>query len=337
MAYNGFSFPDPFALAKARDDDSTKAPGLKCEVKIYEARYNSKGIRTPLQVGIERTFREQVDKDHDSALVLTRYYKKDLEQDTLEYTELEIRSHHIKKALREVIKEYPGVDLSASKVVIKDLPKCFLHYYDELNAYGLTLQDPIAVQHLVFALEYMFRVLQDQLVSYYNFMELPSHAPGLEFVNLWMVFRPGDVIYVKEENISKACRLRSMDRCSCTKKDCPTSHWMLSLDVLDFDGTRLGLRTTWVYIQPYEDYRKLEDLKAFPLRYHSNADSERAMLVARGRKFVDLAGVHYRSYAGKATTPYDFITDEDDEPPLQSLAVGSLAEQAPVGTLAKSS
>ena len=312
MAHNGNVFPDPFALAKAQNDDSTKVPGLKCEVKVYEARFNSKGERVPLQVGVERAVKPPIDKDHDSALVLTRFYKRDRDLDSLDDTELEIKSPHIKTALREVIGEYPGIDLNASKVVIKDLPKCFFHYYSELNSYGCALEDPIAVQHLVFALEYMFRTLQNQLVSYYNFIESPSGTQGLEFVNLWMVYRPGDLIYVKGEEVDWAGRLKSMSRCACLKKNCWQSRWILDLEIIDFDGKKLGHRERCVTIQPYDSHKKLQDLRAFPFQYHPDANLKKEMLVARGEKFISLAGVHHRSFSGKAATPYDNVPDDDD-------------------------
>ena len=306
MALDHHAFPDPFALAKAQIDDSTEVPGLNCEVKVYEARFNSKGERVPLQVGVERAVKPPIDKDHNSALVLTRFYKKDLEVESIDYTELEIKSPHIKKALREVIGEYPGVDLNANRVVIKNLPKCFFHYHHELTAYGSSLDDAVATQHLIFALEYMFRTLRDQLVNYYNFIEsLSFNGPGLEFENLWMAYRPGDLIYVKEEGSYWAGRLKDMSR--------GVSMWSLKLEIIDTDGKRLGHRYEYAYIRRCENCRKLQDLRAFPLIYHSDAELIRKMLIARGARFVSLMGLHHCSFSGKATTPDDKAVERDVE------------------------
>src|SRR5450432_53924 len=83
--------------------------GLKCAMKTYEYRYNSKGERVMLQVGMRRL---ESDKNWDLAFafVLTRYYDKYQE---LEKTQLDIRSPYIKKALQDTIVRYPGVNFHA--------------------------------------------------------------------------------------------------------------------------------------------------------------------------------------------------------------------------------
>ena len=324
MALNNSSFPDPFAFAKAQIDDTEDAPGLRCEVKTYEARYNSKGERLTLQVGTKRDLKEQKDRDHDSALVLTRFYDRDKE---LEYTELEIRSPHINAAIREVINEYPGINLHARKIVIRDLPKCFFHYRNELQAYGTTLDDPITVQHIVFALQYMIQVLQRELVSYYTLIDSPYTAPGLEFVNLWMAFRPGSLIYTQTNKIDRVLRLRTMDRCACTKPDCYRSKWVLCLDRINYNGTDFGLEQSYLHIRPFDGYKRLEDLHCFPLDYHFNKHKIVTSLVARGRKFISLRGAHHRYYDGIAESLSSLrrqdIFGEEDRFPLQSIPVSN--------------
>ncbi len=318
-----YLFPDPFAFAKSQIDDSTDIPGSRCEIKTYEARYNSKDIQVILQVGTDRHLDSARDKNHDSALVLTKFYDKEQE---LDYTELEIRSPHLRTALREVIPEYPGINLDAPIVVLQDLPMCFFHYREELQAYGLTLEDPTAVQHLVFALQYMFQILKSQMTSYYYYMETPNVAPGLEFLNLWMAYRPGSLVYTKFENIDKVFRLKSMTRCTCQIAHCWNSRWTLSVEYIDFDGEDFGYRDTVFFIRPYQNYERLEVLKVFPLEYHPNKDFITSKLVARGRKFVALRGVHHRSYEGTtySLSPFrrtSLFAGEEDDFPLQSITV----------------
>src|SRR4051812_43553708 len=94
VADNPFGFLNPsFNIAEG-------SPGTVCEVKIYEARYNRKGERIPLAVGKNRDLEPQRHDDHDSALVLTRFYSRLLE---LDRTELTIRSPFMKRALKHVV------------------------------------------------------------------------------------------------------------------------------------------------------------------------------------------------------------------------------------------
>lgn len=87
-----FSTPSVFANVRSDPDDIDYTAGQRLEIKIYEARYNSKGDRIPLQTGINKNNWQPKDKDHDSALILTRFYDRDRD---LEYTQMEVRSPYI--------------------------------------------------------------------------------------------------------------------------------------------------------------------------------------------------------------------------------------------------
>lgn len=82
---------DPFAFVGADFDDKADPPGLKCELTTYDSRYNAKGQRVRLQAGRKRVLKVARPSDHDSALVLTRYYDTDK---VLDYTQLDVRSPH---------------------------------------------------------------------------------------------------------------------------------------------------------------------------------------------------------------------------------------------------
>lgn len=324
--------PDPFAFAKAQIDDTENVPGLICEIKTYEARYDSRGDQVILQVGKRRDWDDEEDRDHDSALVLTRFYDR---LENLDYTQLEVRSPHVIAALREVIIEYPEINLhNSKKVTIRGLPKCLFHYREELQAYGLALQDPIAIQHLVFALDYMYQTLHSEIISYYHLMVTPSSAPSLAFVDLWMAFRPGSLIYSKIGNYyevdqaDQVRRLKSMSRCACTKRHCHQSRWTLELELIDYDGTNFGYVDSGIYwlIRPYQNYKRIDELPIFPFEYHPNKEAISRALVARGKKFIGLQGVHHRYYEGAVQSLSPFRLDtawgQEDEFEVQSIPVG---------------
>jgi hypothetical protein len=323
METSNFLVDDPFKhFAEPEQEQHDYEGGLKCELKTYEARFNSKGERVVLNSGMRKVLEPPPNRDFDSALVLTKFYDKEKQ---LEYTELNIRSPHIKTALRTVIPEYPGMNLKTQKIVIRDLPKCLFHYRKELQAYGNTLQDPIAVQHLVFALQYMFKTMQSDMYSYYNFMESNSIAPGLDFLNLWMAFRPGEFVYTKSGDVERVLRFDHMSRCSCIIPWCSDSKWTIKADYIDYDGTDFGFDYEYFFIRPYNDYKALKDLKIYPLEYHPNKDAIVEAMVTRGKKFVALHGKHHRAYDGVAealsSTRRSSLLGEEDEFPLQSTQV----------------
>jgi hypothetical protein len=50
----------------------------------------------------------------------------------------------------------------------------------------------------------------------------------------------------------------------------------------------------------FKGARKITSLNCYPLKYHKNEAKLRAELIERGKKFVSLQGVHYRSHEGMA-------------------------------------
>jgi hypothetical protein len=288
-------FVDQFDFLKPSFEVSGDSAGLTCEVKLYEARYNHKGERKPLHVGKHRNQEPEPHRDFKSALVFTRWYNLDREVDT---TELTIRSPYLKQALKQVIKEYPGINLKTGNIVIRDLPKCLFHYREELQMYGLTLPyDSDAFKHLVLLLKHMWEQLQVQYLSYNNLMESDLIVPGLDFGNLWMAFRPGDDLYTKVQGHHRIVKMRDI------KVLRPRAGWRVAYAYIADNGEEVGYVENYCEIEKYDGYRPLVNLKAFPLRYHPDAEILKSKAIARGKKMMALRGVNYRMYEG-STEPF---------------------------------
>lgn len=53
-------------------------------------------------------------------------------------------------------------------------------------------------------------------------------------------------------------------------------------------------------IPEFRGARKITDLECYPLKYHKDELQLRQDLIERGKKFVTLAGSHYKGYQGIA-------------------------------------
>jgi hypothetical protein len=285
---------DPFAFidwaASSNNENATKL-GLKLELKTYDVRDNSKGDKVVLQTGKKVEFPKKLEKDHESAMVVTKTYEKN----ELVRTEVVIRSPHIKTALKEAIVNYPGLDLDAEKVTLSGSPKCLFHYRKELQAYGRRLQDQIAKDHLVFALNYMRTAFISDIPHYTSGMANRSRGPGLDFDRLWMAYRPGDLIFVRSKGESSVGRLVRM-----TKAGFLWRRWDVELERVVCIGGKLEYSTFEPSISSYAGFKHFQDLDVFPLQYHPEYHSIRKAMVERGRKFFSLRGVHQRYYQGNA-------------------------------------
>jgi hypothetical protein len=172
---------------------------------------------------------------------------------------------------------------------------CIFHYRKELQAYGSTLLDNAAIKHLGLLLKYTFNTLRRHLERYYISITF-SDAPGLDFEDLWMAFRPGDLLYNMLDHSSRIMRLICMKKSGSS----PKAPWKLTVRQINYDGTKLGYQELGWDILPYEGYMSLDQLEIFPLEYHPKRNDIRMALVERGKKFVTLCSSQYREHHGVA-------------------------------------
>ncbi|KAI0649735.1 P-loop containing nucleoside triphosphate hydrolase protein [Trametes meyenii] len=65
-------------------------------------------------------------------------------------------------------------------------------------------------------------------------------------------------------------------------------------------GKTFGRVESVVYIEPFTGTRKIDTLAAYPLKYNSDPEGLRELLLARGRKWASLKGIHHVHYKGTA-------------------------------------
>ncbi|KAH7160976.1 P-loop containing nucleoside triphosphate hydrolase protein [Dactylonectria macrodidyma] len=283
--------------------------GLECELKNLDSIYNGKGERVLLRSG--KKFHVERDREpaaYQSAIVRTQFWNRQGEE---EYIELEIRSPHMKAALKDVIPEFKDFAIDLKHITIRNEPRCLFHFRNELFTFGVNLEpNSDAQKHLSFLLEYMQQELNAEIYSWTVMVEFEllfdSGNPSLEFPNLWMAFKPGDLIYIPAhrptEPVAKVLEFDTMSRsCKCSKPWCVRYHrWSVRGYCVNYDGEKFGYDTAIAEIKYYEGYRALKELAVVPLQYHPDQHKIRAPHIARGKKFVDLQGRHHRRHTGTA-------------------------------------
>jgi hypothetical protein len=63
-------------------------------------------------------------------------------------------------------------------------------------------------------------------------------------------------------------------------------------------------------IPQFDGVVKIAELSAYPIDWHPSVDEVRAQLIRRGRKWIDLSGVHHKRYMGVA-----YKKDTNDDTP----------------------
>ncbi|KAF2232526.1 P-loop containing nucleoside triphosphate hydrolase protein [Viridothelium virens] len=283
---------DPFEALRDPAEVYDDGLGRQCELRSNEARYNSKGERVVYNTGYRRDLGELPDSHPESALVLTRYYRQN---ESLEFSEVDVRSPHIRRALREVVGEYNGIDLKSRRIIVRDFHRCLFYYERELREYANRIGDGEASNHVGLALRYLYRTLEMEMRSFLIKVKI-NDAPSIDFKSLWMVFRPGALIYKKQGGRESILKLKSIKF-----NDYPLQcSWNFEMWFIFCDGKELAHDTRYLHIHEYEGFLPIEELRCSPLEYHPNKVDIESRALSRGKRFVGYCGQHHCEYKGIA-------------------------------------
>lgn len=72
------------------------------------------------------------------------------------------------------------------------------------------------------------------------------------------------------------------------------------MQYFEYDGKQFGYGNIASEIPDFKGARKITSLGCYPLKYHKNEEALRKQLIERGKTFVALGGVCYRSHKGMA-------------------------------------
>jgi hypothetical protein len=67
---------------------------------------------------------------------------------------------------------------------------------------------------------------------------------------------------------------------------------------IDYDGKCFGTVSESFHLSAFRGVQYINELAAFPLKYHPQQDEIKARLLKRGRNFAALQGQHYKNHAG---------------------------------------
>ncbi|OHF02950.1 ATPase [Colletotrichum orchidophilum] len=227
-------------------------------------------------------------------------------------TYLDIKSKILRECLQEVIGNIKGISLVDETPKLN--PNMVFLYLEDLRKYRKALSKISTSdiekkrrktfkkdienkrQHLKVLLKYLDKDYAQVKKSLYPMLE-----NGLiTFDLLWALFKPNTLIYTTtygspdEPRVFKVEQAEKMN--SITKGD----FYLLDGKYLEYDGKQFGYGTLCEEIPEFRGARKISSLNTFPLDFHKDKEAIRTTLIERGKKFVKLGGVNYRSHQGLA-------------------------------------
>ncbi|CAJ2511449.1 Uu.00g070740.m01.CDS01 [Anthostomella pinea] len=288
------------SASNADDGKTTEEPPaqpkeMKCEVKEYEARYDAEGKRSVKEVELDQD--ADLKDDGKFAMRLYKYYTRD---SRIEKVNLEIRSPHIRQALREVVGSYPDQNFSGSVTLTGSSEfsalACLFHYRRELKSYKDSLHDPMAKRHIALVNNLVEKEFRRDIHRFEDGME--ADVLCVDFKDLWMLFKPDDFVFggkSYDQYVNKIVKVTF----NAGGSGCPP-RWTVTTKAFAHDGAKFGYIHRPIDISAFDGIREVSKLRCYPFKFHSDQYALRKYLVYRGRKYCSLTGIQYRAYSGDA-------------------------------------
>lgn len=122
----------------------------------------------------------------------------------------------------------------------------------------------------------------------------------ITFELMWALWKPGTLAYTTTYGSADDPRVFRVELAERHKSFMKGELYHLDGKYFEFDGKKFGQGAVSDEILAFRGARKITSLPCYPLEYHPDERKLRERLIERGKKFVTLSGVHYKSYSGMA-------------------------------------
>jgi len=267
-------------------------PGSVSVVKnMYQTKKDSDGqwkwIET-LPEDIPET--EEIKEKAKYAIVIGNIKNPDPESTrTLQAQMIIIQSSWLKKALGSyILKSYPGVTCELSKLEFNAPFTPFVHRWAELLKYRSRPNlDPTMAKHIDLLHDALKKEIGEQIELYEDYI----FTGVITFVHLWMIFQPGGTIISEAYGALSAYELLDSEYI----KNDDGEFLRLKCEYINWSGSYFGRSAEIIDLPKFHGTKRIEDLGAFPLKFHGNSENVKRELIERGEKFESLAGYQYQA------------------------------------------
>ncbi|KAL2018379.1 hypothetical protein VTK56DRAFT_914 [Thermocarpiscus australiensis] len=305
----GLGGVDPNLLLDAKQQQKDKKKRQKATKLAYK-RVDQVWDNTIHNYKLQDTAEETVDAQYEEFIFhVRRTFDWEGKYKT---TIVDIKSKLLRECLQHVMGNIKGVSL------VEDTPKLdpnmlFL-YLEDLRKHLKELKKAKAKkgdkherkkeqkrielkrQHLKVLVRYIDKDYADVKNSLYPMLE-----NGLiTFDLIWALWKPNTLAFTTTYGSHDEPRVFKVEMAEKHRSIMKGEYYYIEGKYFEYDGKQFGYGTMSEEIGEFRGARKITSLGCYPLKYHKNEGQLRMDLIERGKKFVSLSGVHYKSHQGMA-------------------------------------
>ena len=225
-------------------------------------------------------------------------------------TVVDIKSKLLTEALGEImdgvkglslVEETPAIDPNLLFLYLEDLRVL----YKQLKNKKVTVKkgkkkakkrNETKRKHVKVLLKYLDKDYSSTKKTLYPMLE----SGLITFDLLWAIYKPNTIAYTTTYGTVDEPRAFKIELAEKESSFVKGEFYEISGKYLEYDGKTFGMGSMEVEVSNFKGARKITSLNCYPLKYHKNEPKLRAELIERGKKFVSLQGVNYRSHEGLA-------------------------------------
>lgn len=296
---------DPVGLKKGKKDKkSKKKRASKLEYKRVDQLWDS----TIHNYKLTDTAEDEESSEYDQYLFNVR--RTFDWEGKYKATVIDIKSKLLKEALNEVMDGVKGVSLVEETPNVS--PELLFLYLEEIRAAAKELKNKkvtvkkgkkklkkrneLKRKHIKVLLKYLDKDYAATKKTLYPMLE----SGIITFDLLWALYKPNTLAYTTTYGSLDQPRTFKIELAEKESSFMRGDWYNIEGKYLEYDGKAWGMGSMESAVPAFKGARKITSLGCYPLQYHKNEAKLRAELIERGKKFVALQGVNYRSHEGLA-------------------------------------
>ncbi|KAB8298079.1 hypothetical protein EYC80_001842 [Monilinia laxa] len=289
---------------KVKKDKGKRKRGSKLEYKRVDQLWDS----TIHNYKLTDTAEDEESSEYDQYLFNVR--RKFDWEGKYRATVVDIKSKLLKEALNEAMDGVKGVSLVEESPSID--PNLLFLYLEDLRKSCKQLKNKKATEkkgkkkiqkrnetkrkHLKVLLKYLDKDYASTKKTLYPMLETGI----ITFDLLWALYKPNTLAYTTTYGTIDEPRAFKIELAEKNSSFMRGTWYHIEGKYLEYDGKTWGMGTMDCEVPSFKGARKITSLNCYPLKYHRNEAKLRIELIERGKKFVALQGVHYKSHKGMA-------------------------------------
>ncbi|KAK8905384.1 hypothetical protein QC760_006570 [Botrytis cinerea] len=289
---------------KGKKDKGKKKRGSKLEFKRVDQLWDS----TIHNYKLTDTAEDEESSEYDQYLFNVR--RTFDWEGKYKATVVDIKSKLLKEALTEAMDGVKGVSFVEETPCID--PNLLFLYLEDLRQSCKKLKNKKVTEkkgkkkikkrnetkrkHLKVLLKYLDKDYASTKKTLYPMLENGI----ITFDLLWALYKPNTLAYTTTYGTADEPRAFEIELAEKIASFMKGTWYNIEGKYLEYDGKTWGMGTMDCDVPAFKGARKITSLNCYPLKYHKNEAKLRTELIERGKKFVALQGVHYKSHKGMA-------------------------------------